>query len=198
MGLLLMGRLRNGRYDAAQIAPTEAEWPPHPARVFCALVASAAAGDDPNDWAALRWLEQAGTPEVWAATQAPLSSRTGFVVTNRTDQRGRSQQHPGRTNGVRTRAAAVPKDPEFAIVWPQAAPDAPTLSCLSRLARQVPYLGRSTSTVTLTVWKFRESARGFFTESGTQDRGSIAWHLLLSRRPGERLAACSADSCGLP
>src|SRR5512142_2481357 len=110
MPLVLGARLRDGRYDAAGIRPEEPEWPPHPARLFCALAASAAAG---ADWAALRWLEVAGTPQVWANPAA---------------------------------AAA-----QFAVVWPEAAPDAATLAALSRLAGRVPYLGRSTCPVALTV-----------------------------------------------
>ncbi len=65
MPLSIVVRLRHGRYDAAALRPSVAEWPPHPARLFCALVASAV---EPADWSALRWLEAAGEPEVWASS----------------------------------------------------------------------------------------------------------------------------------
>ena len=44
MAISISVRLRHGRYDAGGDRPSDAEWPPHPARVFCAL-AAAAAGD---------------------------------------------------------------------------------------------------------------------------------------------------------
>ncbi len=144
----MLVRLRDGRYDAAGLRPTVAEWPPHPARLFCALVASAQVE---ADWAALRWLETAGAPEVWASPNAPAARRRGYVVTNVTDPTGGNQVWPGRTNGVRTRTACLPADPEFAVVWPDAAPAPATVAALVRLARRVPYLGRTTSPAVVVV-----------------------------------------------
>src|SRR2546430_1595185 len=46
-----MVRLRHGRYDAGAERPGDAEWPPHPARVFCALAASGTIADRPGSWA---------------------------------------------------------------------------------------------------------------------------------------------------
>jgi len=150
MALSIVARLRDGRYDAAAIRPSEPEWPPHPARVFCALVASAT---EDADWAALTWLEAAGAPQVWASPveQTAVARSTGFVVINATEGKGGSQTWPGRTNGHRQRTAVMPADHEFALVWPDAEPDDATLGRLVRLARRVPYLGRSTSSVELTV-----------------------------------------------
>lgn len=148
MPLSILARLRDGRYDAGGGRADTAEWPPHPGRVFCALVASAT---DESHWAALRWLEAAGSPEVWAADQYTSVRRDGYVVTNITDRKGGSQHRLGRTNGVKTRFSAEPADPEFAFVWPDAAPEPDTLQALVRLARRVPYLGRTTSPVTLLV-----------------------------------------------
>jgi CRISPR-associated protein Csb2 len=148
MPLSILVRLRDGRYDAADERRTRAEWPPHPARLFCALVASAV--DDP-DWAALRWLESAGSPQVWATSHFRAARRSGYVVANRTTARGGNQNHLGRTNGIRTRVSAEPDDPEFAVVWPDATPDRDILDVLVRLARRVPYLGRVTSPVTLRI-----------------------------------------------
>ena len=48
MPISIIVRLRHGRYDAGGDRPSEAEWPPHPARVFCAL---AAAADGDLAWA---------------------------------------------------------------------------------------------------------------------------------------------------
>ena len=148
MPLSILARLRDGRYDAGGMRPDSAEWPPHPGRVFCALVASA---EDDRDWRALRWLEQADAPEVWAAREFTEVKRDGFVVTNDIDPKSRSQRHPYRVNLVKTRFSAEPADPEFAIVWPKADPEPELLTTLSRLARRVPYLGRTTSPVALRV-----------------------------------------------
>ncbi|MFF3665446.1 type I-G CRISPR-associated protein Csb2 [Microtetraspora malaysiensis] len=148
MPVAITVRLRAGRYEAAGMQPSEAEWPPHPARLFCALVASVM---DDEDWAVLRWLETAGVPEVWACPTAGREAVDGYVVTNTIEQKGGSQFWPGRTNGPRSRVSAVPQVPTFTVVWAHADADADTVAQLRRLARRVPYVGRATSTATLSV-----------------------------------------------
>jgi CRISPR-associated protein Csb2 len=149
MALSVEVRLRHGRYDAGGARPDEPEWPPHPARVFCALVASA---DGPLDWDALRWLESAGSPEVWTPPGPARAGRVNsYVVTNATEQKGGSQFWPGRTNGFRSRSFVTPGCDRFAIVWPSAGPAPEILAALGRLARRVPYVGRSTSAAEVTV-----------------------------------------------
>src|SRR5262249_7065532 len=139
--LSILVRLRDGRYDAGGGRADSAEWPPHPARLFCALVASATHNDH---WQALRWLETAGSPQGWAAAEYTSVRQDGLVVTTITDGKGRSQHRLGRTNGVRTRFSAEPADAEFAFVWPDASPPPDTFQALATLARRVPYLGRTT------------------------------------------------------
>ncbi|MEV4252215.1 type I-U CRISPR-associated protein Csb2 [Spirillospora sp. NPDC049652] len=148
MALSITVRLRDGRYDAAGRRADVAEWPPHPARVFCALVASATGEEH---WEALRWLEAAEAPEVWACEEFTQVRREGFVVANATDKKGSSQHRWGRSGRKKTRLSAEPAFPEFALVWPHASPSPEVLGTLVRLARSVPYLGRSTSPVTLSV-----------------------------------------------
>jgi CRISPR-associated protein Csb2 len=145
MPLSILVRLRGGRYDAGGERPSQSEWPPHPARVFCALAASAES--DP-DWAALQWLEKQGLPQVWAdpMNQVQMSRTRGWVVQNATESRGGGNlTWPGRDNGWRARAFAVPSRDSFAIVWPEATPSQDALSRLNLLAWKVPYVGRSTS-----------------------------------------------------
>jgi len=145
--------LRFGRYDAAlggagRVAP---EWPPHPARVFMALVASAES--DP-DFDALRWLERCPPPEIHACglTDVREVVEQRFVVTNQTfdpsKKKGEkrssgNQHHVARTNGVRVRSGVVVGEPTFALVWPDATPPHDEGRALARLARAVPYVGRS-------------------------------------------------------
>lgn len=149
MSLSVQVRLRHGRYDAGGTRPSGPEWPPHPTRVFCALVASAV---DRADWDGLRWLESADAPEVWAAQGLALAGRAdSYVVTNATDREGGSQFWPGRTNGFRSRSFITPDCDRFAIVWPSAEPAPEIVAVLRRLARRVPYVGRSTSPAEVTV-----------------------------------------------
>lgn len=136
--------LRFGRYDAAlggagRVAP---EWPPHPARVFMALVASA---ESDADFDALRWLERCPPPEIHACglTDVREAVEQRFVVTNRIVRGGGNQHHSGRTNGVRVRSGVVVGEPTFALVWPDATPTETVVQALARLARAVPYVGRS-------------------------------------------------------
>lgn len=148
MPVTVQVRLRHGRYDAGGMRPGVAEWPPHPARVFCALVASAHCAED---WDALRWLERSGAPEVWADRSASVSRTDSFVVTNQTESGGGSQFWPGRTNQARSRASTTPADEVFAIVWPEADTAGDLLTRLERMARRVPYVGRSTSLAEVTA-----------------------------------------------
>lgn len=133
--------LLSGSYDAAQVDDRErAEWPPHPARLFCALVA-AARGD--GDRSALRWLEAQPSPMIVASGQPRESRRSAYVVTNTRSDEGKNQFHPGRSNGLWSRTKAVPQSPTVTMVWPVPV-DAAVVEHLDEMARRVPYLGRST------------------------------------------------------
>lgn len=144
MPLSILVSLRGGRYDAGGERPSESEWPPHPARLFCALAASA---EEDADWEALRWLERQSPPQVWAdpISQVYTSHARGWVVENAIKPGGGNLTWPARNNGWRARAFAVPSGESFAIVWPQAEPPAGILNRLNLLAWRVPYVGRSTS-----------------------------------------------------
>lgn len=146
MPLSIIVRLRHGRYDAGGQDRGRAEWPPHPARVFCALTASAAGGECPG----LRWLEAQQAPEIWAdpVSRVHHGSRSGYVVTNATakkKEQASSMAWPGRQSRVTGRAFAVPATDSFALVWPDSDPPPAALAELRDLARLVPYVGRSTS-----------------------------------------------------
>lgn len=150
MPLSIMVRLRNGSYDAGGERPSTGEWPPHPARVFCALAASA---ETQEDWGALRWLERQAPPQVWAdrRDQVGYSRARAYVVQNAIARHGGSLAWPGRTNGLRARASAIPASDSFAVVWPETDAPPEVLGRLSLLAWNVPYVGRSTSTAQASV-----------------------------------------------
>jgi CRISPR-associated protein Csb2 len=187
VALTITVRLRHGRYDAAFPAD-KPEWPPHPARLFCALLASVE--HDPRadgyaaELAALRWLEQAGPPVVWAAPPDAVEYAThhGYAVTNATEAKSGSTLWPGRTNSLRVRHGVLPNDDQVAFTWPETNPDDAVLWRLHRLARRVPYLGRSTSWVEVAVHD--ESVP--FPEPATESAGRsrVAYRPVLLGTPG--------------
>jgi CRISPR-associated protein Csb2 len=159
MSVTITVRLRHGRYDAGTGAGRAGEWPPQPARIFCALAASAAAEPD---WAALRWLESQPSPQVLADPADRVRSGRVNVYVPENDWLkkaqmsgknpiGSSQEWPARKNGTRSRAHTVPATDSFAITWPQADPPPGILGRLASLAWTVPYIGRSTSMAEVTV-----------------------------------------------
>lgn len=126
-----------------------AEWPPHPARAFSALVSVAEPGSD--DDAALRWLERLPAPRVEAPV-ATSARRHAYVVTNAVDpKKDKHQTHLGRTSGSHEWQRSLPVRPFARLIWPDAAPTTAVATLLDALARRVPYLGRSTSPVLMSV-----------------------------------------------
>jgi CRISPR-associated protein Csb2 len=77
---LLMGRAIVTRWGSRQ----EPEWPPHPDRVFMALVAAwGECGEAPDEKAALHWLESLSSPSLRVSTEAVArTSCTSYVPVN--------------------------------------------------------------------------------------------------------------------
>jgi CRISPR-associated protein Csb2 len=74
-----------GRYTAMQFNDrTRPEWPPHPARLFSAMVAAWADADepDPAERSALRWLEQQDPPAIRCSLGRGRQVLTHFVPVN--------------------------------------------------------------------------------------------------------------------
>ena len=74
-----------GRYTATEFNDrSQAEWPPHPARLYSAMVAAWADSDepDPAERAALRWLEDQGAPAIHCGVAGPRTVVTHFVPVN--------------------------------------------------------------------------------------------------------------------
>jgi CRISPR-associated protein Csb2 len=77
--------LLTGRYTATQFNDrSAAEWPPHPARLYSAMVAAWADSDepDPAERAALRWLEDQGAPVIHCGEAGQRAVVTHFVPVN--------------------------------------------------------------------------------------------------------------------
>ncbi|GGL19951.1 type I-G CRISPR-associated protein Csb2 [Mangrovihabitans endophyticus] len=150
-------RLLSGGYDAASVEDRErAEWPPHPARMFCAL--RAAARTEP-ELAALQWLENQPAPAVQAAPLLAEQRRQSYVPTNKVDQGGGSQTYPGRTNQLTTRVRAMPADATVVFRWPVQA-GADLVGVVDGMARRIPYLGRSTGVALVAVSGSASGAEG--------------------------------------
>lgn len=155
-----------GRAVATHPADRErAEWPPHPDRVFMALVAAwGETGRNADEEVALRWLEVLGAPEIAASTEEDVRRRTvvtTFVPVNDSAMpRLRADREPSRgqvASGFALLPASRPRQerhfptvrPARDVVflrWPRPLPEKHA-AALSRLCRKVAYLGHSSSPV---------------------------------------------------
>jgi CRISPR-associated protein Csb2 len=166
VGLALRFQFLQGTYQAAEPGQiTEPEWPLHPVRVHCALVAAgwAMAGDglfpESTVLAALRWLESAGAPTIaLPANVARRISPTVYVPRNPTreelsdaqaslrrgDHRAFQRQF-GRVD--RTFPTIVLGDEPVWLAWPHSEPNLELGSVFEALADYVGYLGSSRSPV---------------------------------------------------
>src|SRR5262245_11058712 len=127
-----------------------AEWPPHPARFFSALMAACYAADlqEPG-LHALRWLEQQGPPAI-AASEAHERQRTLVYVLINDPPTGTSLPEV-RPKQPRSFPCVIPEDPRVYLIWAEAMPEAATRPLLARMAAQVTALGSARSLVSVTL-----------------------------------------------
>ena len=150
------------RYLNGFVAATEAdtheraEWPPHPGRVFMALVAAHFhTGAEASERDALVWLEQLErAPEIRAADCVERALVIHYVPVN--DKAGPSkallQSVPvTRERQPRTFARAFLDDDTAFLTWPSAEPSAPVRSALETLCSKVTRIGHSSSLVQMWV-----------------------------------------------
>jgi CRISPR-associated protein Csb2 len=135
-----------GRYSAADHRDRDRpEWPPHPGRLFSALVAAAGrAGLGESARAALLWLEAQPPPQVCATEAAPQAAVTAFVPINDPVADflpDRAEKQP------RAFPSVVPERPTVHFVWPEAQPDPTLLGLLQQINEAITYLGSSRSPV---------------------------------------------------
>jgi CRISPR-associated protein Csb2 len=153
---LLMRRAVMTRWDDRE----EPEWPPHPDRVFMALVAAwGETGEETGERAALEWLERLGPPALRVALDAPARAGfTSYVPVNDTAdpiQKGKALSPMGslpfgRLRQPRQFPTVVPAEPTFHLVWPHAELPAEHRASLERVCGLVTYLGHSATPVR--VW----------------------------------------------
>lgn len=157
---LLMGRAVITRIDNRE----EPEWPPHPDRVFMALVAAwGEGGEYPDVRDALEWLETLGPPALFVPPA--LSKRTRFTsyVPVNDDGSPVGSKGPfgamgsipiGRNRQPRQFPAVVPEAPALFLRWEVDVP-ANLRPALERVCVAVTYLGHSASPVR--VWVTEEA-----------------------------------------
>ncbi|MFZ2642814.1 MAG: type I-U CRISPR-associated protein Csb2 [Verrucomicrobiia bacterium] len=155
-----------GRAVATHPADRErAEWPPHPDRVFMALVAAwGKTGCAPDEEAALRWLESLDPPEIVASDEGSVTRRevvTTYVPVNDSMlPRLPAKRNPSpaqiadglallpesRPRQARHFPTVTPISDTVFLRWPVPVP-ADKSSALERVCRKVTYVGHSSSPV---------------------------------------------------
>ena len=141
------------------------EWPPAPARLFAAMVASDGTRDRcrVTDGTELEWLEQLPAPVIHAdGSPSHQTLRPRYVVRAETSyarrkKRGQKQQtsahleYIGRAGAeVRPGVRVTPRDPRVVYLW-DVAPAREILSALRRRAARIGYLGAADSPVRVRV-----------------------------------------------
>ena len=139
--------LAGSAFAAAIEDRTTPEWPPHPDRVFQALVAAwGERGSDANERAALEWLEALGEPEVGAPSGdavSPAAARKVYVPVN---DNLKAPEAPWPKRKERYFPSSLVGDGVCFLRWPDAHLSAHQ-EALSRLVRNVTYIGHSSSLV---------------------------------------------------
>lgn len=141
-----------GRYIATQHNDmTQPEWPPHPARLFSALTAvhMESSNPDPDEQAALEWLETLSPPSIRHSDAAHRRAMNHFVPVN--DTAGNEKMpwktpFPDRVKHARHFPSVAPKCSRVTFIWENQAPDK-IAGPLDRLLEKVTRLGHSSSLV---------------------------------------------------
>jgi CRISPR-associated protein Csb2 len=147
--LALEIELLTGAYRASLPNGSGAEWPPHPERVFSALVqAWGDGGKKPLEQEALEWLERLDHPLIEAARLvAERDAPTVYVPPNDPRDGALATLPDRRPLQARSFRAAVPESPLIRLLWHAAEPHGEIREALNALARRVASVGHSSSLV---------------------------------------------------
>jgi CRISPR-associated protein Csb2 len=180
-----------GRYVASDFRNREqAEWPPHPSRLFSSLVAAAyESGLGESARAALLWLEAQPSPCL-CADEHPRPQTPVMVFVPINDRKEdllpqRAERQP------RSFPSVVPQTPVVYFVWPEAQPDSVLRQLLEAITRNVTYLGSSRSPVRVRLVDNPPAPNWFPDEAGKSvlrvpRKGrleSLDWHFQNGLRP---------------
>lgn len=157
--------LLSGRYTATQFNDrNRPEWPPHPARLFSAMVATWADNDepDPAERSALCWLEEQAPPSIRCGEEHRRSVVTHFVPVNDSTALSRdvSRTYTLVTDARRAVHEAEQSDDERAIYRARAALTRTETKALGDAARAGTPTGRETRTVTAGALEVLPEFRG--------------------------------------
>ena len=133
----------------------QAEWPPHPDRVFMALAAAWFETDeDEREGEALRWLETLPPPAISASNSCNRIVVISYVPVNDNASPLSKKQKPlqegylpiGRGRQARSFPVAIPRSPNMYLIWPECELGGHRVP-LERLAAKVTHVGHSASFV---------------------------------------------------
>ncbi|MEU8889886.1 type I-U CRISPR-associated protein Csb2 [Streptomyces sp. NPDC048442] len=171
-------------YQASSVDRESAEWPSHPARIFCSLV-SVADPEDPVQKAALQWLERQQPPvvRVPVLSAEAESPRAAWVPVNAAVSRPGHAVLPGRTNGgkPKTWPQRTLGEPLVEFEW-QAEPPLGVLAVLEMLAKAVPYVGRASGHALVHAAVVPPSPGG---PAPGEDYGQQVWEPTLEQQSAE-------------
>jgi CRISPR-associated protein Csb2 len=159
--------LVRGAYEASEASQATVEWPPHPARLFGALVDAADLNNDDHR-RGLTVLEGAPPPHIVTSTWATAkAARTNYVVTNVIHKESKYGDIPLRiATGSRTWPRVMLAEPEIRFVWDLAA-EIQLIDTLNVICKRIGYFGRSTSPAVVRCQPYSETSES--------DEGTERW-----------------------
>ncbi|HVT95377.1 MAG TPA: type I-U CRISPR-associated protein Csb2 [Bryobacteraceae bacterium] len=137
----LTGRVYSAVFDDGDVKAVP-EWPPHPSRLFSALVSAwGESGADPSLRTALEWLEQQPPPSIHAGGCSVRKLVQAYVPVN--DEKTLPED---RSRKGRTFPSATLDHPQVLFVWPDS-PPAHVIPALREILSRTSSLGHSASLV---------------------------------------------------
>ncbi len=152
----LLGHLRAASADDSTLTGTPSpEWPPSPARLYQAFVASGGTSSQAAEFGGVIGLDLLeGRPTVLANSLEDVAvtpQLPRYVVVDER-ARGTVMNYPARkAQSVRPGAKLAPKNPLVCYVWPHIEPTDAQISALQTRAARLSYLGTADSPVRMTV-----------------------------------------------
>jgi CRISPR-associated protein Csb2 len=141
----LMGRVYSSAFDDGD-DKREPEWPPHPSRLFSALVAAwGDSGAEGELKPGLDWIEQQGPPTICAGDCTPRKLVQAFVPVN--DARTLPEDRPRKP---RTFPSASLSIPEVYFAW-ESTPPPGALRSIEQILERTSSLGHSSSLVSVEI-----------------------------------------------
>jgi len=171
--LILALEYLTGRSVATRFSERdEPEWPPHPARLFSAMVAAMhETGNDADERSALQWLERQEPPALSVSDATPRTTVSAFVPVNDSNEQFKRKKDGvrllqpisstcelRRDRQERSFPSVTPDNASVHFVWDRAEPPESFRAALAALAAKVTYLGHSSSLVSLRVSTDRPDA----------------------------------------